>query len=56
MNYSGLYGFWWSTSALAYTSSTDARASHLSFSADGVNPSYSNHRWFGYSLRCRKKK
>lgn len=49
---SGLNGNWWSTSALTYTSSTDARSSNLNFNAADVNPSNNNNRWNGFSLRC----
>ncbi len=52
LNNSGQNGNWWSLTAGYYTSVTDARASNLNFNADGVNPSNSNHRWNGFSLRC----
>ncbi len=42
-------GSWWSSSALAYVSSTDASASNLYFSTTDIV--YGNNRWMGLSLR-----
>ncbi len=48
----GQTGNWWSSTALTYTSSTDARTSVLSLNAASIYLSSSSNRWNGFSLRC----
>ena len=53
LGYAGQYGYWWSSRAAAYTSSTSANAYDLSFNATAVYPSYGpSNRWNGFPLRC----
>ena len=48
----GQTGNWWSSTALTYTSSTDARTSVLSLNAASIYLSSSSNRWNGFYLRC----
>ncbi len=48
----GIYGYWWSSRAAAYTSSTSATAYHLEFHESTVYPSGEGRRYVGRPLRC----